>query len=138
VLDHLGRQTIDQRLDFGLREAKILRLPLVEAGRQLAHRCVAALDDIVENRLDRLAHLAVGLDLLLLGRAALEIADHGHSYSAVQPPSTTSAVPVISAAASEARNTTAPIRSSTVPSRPSLIRRSTSSWNALLFQNGRV
>ena len=74
--------------------------------------------------------LPVGREFLLLGRAALQRADHGTSYSAVQPPSTTSAVPVTSAAASDARNTTAPIRSSTVPSRPSLIRRTTSSWNA--------
>ena len=52
------------------------------------------------------------------------------SQSAVQPPSTTSDDPVISADASLARNTTAPIRSSTVPRRPSFILDSTLSRNA--------
>ena len=50
--------------------------------------------------------------------------EHGGSLknqSAVQPPSTTRLVPVTSAEASEARNSTAPIRSSTRPIRPSLI-----------------
>ena len=124
-----GRLSI-RRLDLGRRQAEILRLPIVELHREFADRGVAAPHDIVQDRLDRLAHLAVGGEFFLLARAALQRADHGPSYSAVQPPSTTSAVPVISAAASEARNTTAPIRSSTVPSRPSLIRRTTSSWNA--------
>ena len=45
---------------------------------------------------------------------------------------------VMSAAASDARNTTAPIRSSTVPNRPNLIRRNVSSRNAVSSKNGRV
>ena len=54
-------------------------------------------------------------------------------YSAVQPPSSTSAEPVISEDASEARNTIAPVSS---PSWPSLILPSTSSRNALFSKNG--
>ncbi len=60
------------------------------------------------------------------------------SYSAVQPPSSTSAEPVISDEASEARNTMAPLSSSSWPSRPSLILDSTSSRNALFSKNGLV
>src|SRR5262249_41661786 len=59
-------------------------------------------------------------------------------YSAVQPPSITIAEPVISEDASEARNTIAPVSSSSWPSRPSLIFDSTSSRNALFSKNGRV
>src|SRR3954453_19349956 len=56
---------------------------------------------------------------------------HGNSHqSAVHPPSTTRDDPVISDDASPARNTIAPIKSSTVPSRPSLIFASTLSLNA--------
>ena len=76
VLDHLRRQAVDQRLDFRRGQPEILRLPLVEFHRQLAHRRVAASHDVIEDRLDRLAHLAVGLELLFVGRAALEITDH--------------------------------------------------------------
>ncbi|MNC43788.1 hypothetical protein D3C75_926650 [compost metagenome] len=50
---------------------------------------------------------------------------HHSPQVAVQPPSTISALPVIIPAASEARNTTGPITSSTVPSRPSLMLSST-------------
>src|SRR6185312_3641788 len=59
-------------------------------------------------------------------------------HSAVQPPSKTSAEPVISDDASEARNTMAPVSSSSWPRRPSLILPSTSSRNALFSKNGRV
>ena len=59
-------------------------------------------------------------------------------YSAVQPPSTTRLEPVIKADASEARNTTAPITSSTCPIRPSLILESTLSAKALSSKYGRV
>src|SRR5579862_536276 len=61
-----------------------------------------------------------------------------HDHSAVQPPSSTSAEPVISDEASEARNTMAPVSSSSWPRRPSLIFDSTSSRNALFSKNGRV
>src|SRR4051812_15748655 len=60
------------------------------------------------------------------------------SQSAAQPPSTTSAEPVIKAEASEARNTTAPIRSSTWPTLPSLIRLSTALRNASFASMGRA
>src|SRR6185437_2006315 len=59
-------------------------------------------------------------------------------YSAVQPPSSTSAEPVINEEASLARNTMAPVRSSICPRRPSLILPSTSSRNALFSKNGFV
>src|SRR5215217_5235243 len=55
-------------------------------------------------------------------------------YSAVHPPSTRSDVPVISAAASDARNTIGPIRSSTIPRRPSLILESTQLRNSGLLR----
>jgi tripartite-type tricarboxylate transporter receptor subunit TctC len=61
-----------------------------------------------------------------------------NAHSAVQPPSSTSAEPVISDEASEARNTIAPVNSSSWPRRPSLILPSTSSRNALFSKNGRV
>jgi tripartite-type tricarboxylate transporter receptor subunit TctC len=61
-----------------------------------------------------------------------------NTHSAVQPPSSTSAEPVISDEASEARNTMAPVNSSSWPRRPSLILPSTSSRNALFSKNGRV
>src|SRR5579859_1164158 len=59
-------------------------------------------------------------------------------HSAVQPPSRISAEPVISDEASEARNTMAPVSSSSWPSRPSFIFDSTSSRNALFSKNGLV
>src|SRR6185312_7413033 len=59
-------------------------------------------------------------------------------HSAVQPPSSTSAEPVISDDASDARNTMAPVRSSSWPRRPSLILPNTSSRNALFSKNGLV
>ena len=62
----------------------------------------------------------------------------GRLTSAVQPPSSTSADPVISDEASDARKTMAPVNSSSWPSRPSLILPSTSSRNALFSKNGRV
>src|SRR5205085_1628109 len=61
-----------------------------------------------------------------------------HRYSAVQPPSSTRAEPVISEEASDARKTMAPVSSSSWPSRPSLIFASTSSRNALFAKKGRV
>ena len=76
VLDHLRRQAVDQRLDLRRRQPEILRLPLVELHRQLAHRRVAAPHDVVEDRLDGLAHLAVGFEFLFVGRATLQITDH--------------------------------------------------------------
>src|SRR5262249_41505501 len=108
------------------REPEVLRLPLVELHRQSAHCDIASPHNVIENRLDRLANLTVGFEFLLVACTALDVADHATSYSAVQPPSTRSEVPVTSAAASDARYTPAPIRSSTAPSRPSLIRRRTS------------
>jgi hypothetical protein len=77
-------------------------------------------------------------DLHRLDRASLTWRRRTASHSAVQPPSTTSAEPVMSAAASDARNTTAPIRSSTWPRRPSLIRLSTSCRKAGSAKNGCV
>src|SRR3954447_15223926 len=71
-------------------------------------------------------------------RAALRPGNKDQLYSAVHPPSTTSDEPVISADASLARNTTAPIRSSTVPRRPSFIFASTLSLNAAFSKNGFV
>src|SRR4029077_12509700 len=59
-------------------------------------------------------------------------------YSAVQPPSTTSADPVISLEASLARNTIAPVSSSNCPMRPSLIFDNTSRRNASFSKNGLV
>ena len=76
VLDHLRRQAIDQRLNFCGGQAEILRLPLVELHGQLAHCRIAASHDVIEDRLDRLAHLTVGRELLLVGSAPLEITDH--------------------------------------------------------------
>src|SRR5580700_10265646 len=60
------------------------------------------------------------------------------AHSAVQPPSSTSAEPVISEDASEARKTMAPESSSSWPRRPSLIFDKTSSRNALFSKNGFV
>src|SRR5262249_60627594 len=59
-------------------------------------------------------------------------------YSAVQPPSTTSAEPVIRRDASLARNTIAPVSSSICPMRPSLILLSTSCLKAVFSKNGFV
>src|SRR5580700_5678318 len=59
-------------------------------------------------------------------------------HSAVQPPSSTNAEPVISEDASEARKTMAPVSSSSWPRRPSLIFDKTSSRNALFSKNGFV
>ena len=66
VLDHLRGQAVDQRLDFRRRQAEVLRLPFVELRRQFAHRRIAARDDVIEDRLDCLAHLAVGREFLFL------------------------------------------------------------------------
>ena len=57
-------------------------------------------------------------------RARARSGDRG-GHCAVQPPSTSRLVPVTSAAASDARYTTAPVTSSTRPRRPSGMRRST-------------
>ena len=76
VVDHLRRQAVDQRLDLRLRQPELLRLPFVELRRQFAHRRVATAHDIVEDGLDRLADLAIGLEFLFLGRTTLQIADH--------------------------------------------------------------
>ena len=56
------------------------------------------------------------------------------AYSAVQPPSRTRPRRSSSEEASEARNTIAPVNSSSWPSRPSLILASTSSRNALSLE----
>src|SRR5579864_3675654 len=78
----------------------------------------------------------LGDDLAIVHPVAAGVVHRRHS--AVQPPSSTSAEPVISEEASEARNTIAPVISSSWPRRPSLILESTSSRNALFSKNGRV
>src|SRR5262249_23771875 len=64
--------------------------------------------------------------------------DDNRGYSAVHPPSTTSAEPVIRREASLARNTIAPVTSSLRPIRHSLIFGSTSLRNGSFSKNGRV
>src|SRR3546814_10442981 len=61
-----------------------------------------------------------------------------NGQSAVQPPSTTMLVPVTSEDASDARKTTAPMRSSTVPRRPSLILSRTERMQSGSSKNGFV
>src|SRR3546814_9792955 len=61
-----------------------------------------------------------------------------NGQSAVQPPSTTMLVPVTSEDASDARKTTAPMRSSTVPRRPSLILSRTERMKSGSSKNGFV
>src|SRR5579864_2570652 len=78
----------------------------------------------------------LGDDLAIVHPVAAGVVHHAHS--AVQPPSSTSAEPVISDDASEARKTMAPESSSSWPRRPSLIFDSTSSRNALFSKNGLV
>src|SRR5262245_3619300 len=65
-----------------------------------------------------------------LPRISLRSCGLRERYSAVHPPSSTSAEPVISDEASEARNRTAPVISSSWPRRPSLIFDRTSLRNA--------
>src|SRR5579864_8444821 len=78
----------------------------------------------------------LGDDLAIVHPVAAGVV-HRH-HSAVQPPSSTSAEPVISDDASEARNTMAPVSSPSWPRRPSLILDRTSSRNALFSKNGFV
>ena len=66
----------DGALDLGRREAEVLRRPVVELLRQVAHRRVAARLDVGEDPLDRRAHLGVGrLDRARV-HSALEPAGH--------------------------------------------------------------
>src|SRR5262249_10342981 len=75
----------------------------------------------------------------ILRDAALRAAPQDEAaHSAVQPPSMTSEGPVISAEASLAKNTIAPIRSSTGPRRPSLILSSTAFLKVGFWKDGMV
>ena len=84
VGDHLVGQAVHQRLDFVRTQAERGGFPFVELRRQFAHRRVAARGDILQDGLDRLADLAVGLGLLGLGRALLQYPDHGSFLRVVQ------------------------------------------------------
>ena len=106
-----------------------------EAGTAGAPACVMnAINDALRPFGAAAAHrhaVHAGEDLARAGQGV-------SGYSAVQPPSSLSAAPVISEEASDARNTMAPVISSSCPSRPSLIFDSTSSRNSLFSKNGRV
>ena len=129
----------DQRVDLAGRQAESGGSHLSNFADNSRTAASPRGDDILEDRLDGLAHLAVGFEFFGLARAVLE--DVG-SWLAPTPRSSRHRPPATCPSPAprrrDARNTTAPIRSSTVPSRPSLIRRSTSSWNARSRQNGRV
>jgi len=76
VDERRGRDFRHDRIQLRLAEPEAGGRPLVEFLRELAHRAVAALADVVEDALDGLAHLAVELVRDFGGDAALEIGGH--------------------------------------------------------------
>lgn len=76
----------------------------------------------------RPCHRSTSGDRALIASGTPHLVSAG--YSAVQPPSTMRAEPVVSAEASDARKTAAPTMSCTWPTRPNLILPITSWWNA--------
>ena len=83
VFDDPRRQARDQCIDFSPSETEARRFPAVEAHRELAHRVIAAMPNLGDDRFDGLADFTIGFRDLLLGRTLLEVADHACSPFAV-------------------------------------------------------
>ena len=61
VLDHLGWQAVDQRLNFRARKAERFRRPFVEFLRDFPHRLIPTRNDVGQDALNGLAHRAIRL-----------------------------------------------------------------------------
>jgi hypothetical protein len=76
VVDRLRRDLGNECGDLILGEAKARWRPFVEALAELAHRRIAALGDIGDDRLDRAANLGVGLFVLAGESRSFDVAGH--------------------------------------------------------------
>ncbi len=76
VVDHLLAQFRITGVDIRCRQAKVFRLPVVEATGVLAHGRIAAQLDVLQYVFDNLAHFGVVVVGLRFADAFFQIPDH--------------------------------------------------------------